>query len=307
MILSVSRRTDVPCYYSQWFVNRLKDGYVLTRNPFNNAQISKIHLTPDVIDCIVFWTKDAKNTIPYLKNIDKMGYSYYFQFTITPYDKDIERNLREKTDIENTFIELSKLIGKDRVLWRYDPIILNDNLTIDYHKNQFERMCEKLHSYTNSVTISFVDLYKKVKTDLIREISESEMIELAEFMGETARKYNMEIKTCSEKLDFSKYGIAKGSCIDKNTIEKICGANINLKPDKNQRDGCGCIESVDIGAYNSCLNGCVYCYANHNYSSTLARHKNHNPQNNILIGNVLPNEKISTKNYKSNIENQISF
>ncbi len=130
MIVSASRRTDIPCYYSDWLINRLKEGFVLTRNPMNYSQVSRISLSPDVVDCIVFWTKDAKNIIPHLKIIDNMGYKYYFQFTLTPYDYTIEKNLRDKKDIVNTFIELSNLIGKERVLWRYDPIILNNRLSM---------------------------------------------------------------------------------------------------------------------------------------------------------------------------------
>src|SRR5665647_2342080 len=116
MILSASRRTDIPAYYSEWFMNRLQSGYVLTRNPMNHAQISKITLSPDVVDCTVFWTKDPVNMLGKLPLLDKMGYKYYFQFTLTPYGKDIERSLRDKSLIIETFIHLSKIIGKDRVL-----------------------------------------------------------------------------------------------------------------------------------------------------------------------------------------------
>lgn len=124
MILSASRRTDIPCYYSEWFINRLKAGYVFTRNPMNHAQISRINLSPDIVDCIVFWTKDPANMLDRLHILDEIGYKYYFQFTLTPYGKEIECSLREKSQIIETFIKLSETIGKDKVLWRYDPIIL---------------------------------------------------------------------------------------------------------------------------------------------------------------------------------------
>ena len=162
MIVSASRRTDIPCYYSDWFINRLNEGYVLTRNPMNHTQVSKIPLSSDVVDCIVFWTKDPKNMLTKLEMLEEMEYKYYFQFTLNPYGNDIEKNLRKKIDIEDTFIFLSKTIGKERVLWRYDPIILNDYLTIGYHKEQFKRLCERLYNYTKNVTISFVDMYRKL-------------------------------------------------------------------------------------------------------------------------------------------------
>jgi hypothetical protein len=235
MILSASRRTDIPCYYSEWLINRLKAGYALTRNPMNHAQLSLIPLTPDVVDCIVFWTKDAKNILPHLNILDKMGYQYYFQFTLTPYDFRIEQNLRNKAEIEDTFIELSDKIGRKRILWRYDPIVLNESLTTSYHKQQFERLCEKLSPYTESVTISFVDTYAKLKTPLIREITAEEMAELSKFIGITAKAYKLTPKACCEKVDLSKYGIEQASCIDKTVLEKVCGCPLDISHDKNQR------------------------------------------------------------------------
>jgi len=307
MILSASRRTDIPCYYSEWFINRLKAGYVLTRNPMNHVQLSKIPLSPDVVDCIVFWTKDAANIIPHLGTIDNMGYKYYFQFALTPYNRTIEKNLRNKADIEKTFIELSKAIGKERVLWRYDPIVINDTLTINYHKAQFKRLCEKLSSYTESVTISFVDTYTKLKTSLIREITAFEISELSAFIGKTAKNYGLNAKACCEKADLTTYGIEKASCIDKAVAEKVCGCPLTLSSDKNQREGCGCMESIDIGAYNTCLNGCVYCYANNSVATIERRNHSHNPNSELLIGTVANGEKITERKVKSYKEKQIEL
>lgn len=307
MIISASRRTDIPAFYSEWFVNRLKAGYVLARNPFNFASISKIPLSPEIVDCIVFWTKDPDNILSQLPLIDKMGYKYYFQFTLTPYDNIIERNLRQKTNIEDTFINLSNNIGKDKVLWRYDPIILNEFIDINYHKSQFMRLCEKLHNYTNSITISFVDQYSKIKTNLIREITTDEIIELSQFMGSTAKCYGLELNTCSEQMDLSKYGIGRSSCIDKKIIEKICSCSLNVKQDKNQRSECGCFESIDIGAYNTCKNGCIYCYANYSEISVKNNTANHNPNGELLIGEVLDGEKITSRVVKSHKNMQLIF
>lgn len=295
MILSASRRTDIPCYYSEWFINRLKEGYVLTRNPMNHSQVSKIELSPDIIDCIVFWTKDAKNIMPYLKILESMKYNYCFQFTITPYGRNIEKNLREKAEIEDTFIALSNAIGKDRVSWRYDPIILNEDLTINYHKDKFERLCDKLYKNTGSVTISFVDLYKKLKTNIVRTICEIEMAELGEFIGQTAKKYGLTAKACCEKMDLTAFGIEKASCIDCTVIEKICGYKLDIKTDKNQRENCGCAESIDVGTYNTCKNGCVYCYANHCENSVEANMKMHNSNSEMLNDALKAGEKVKDR------------
>ncbi|HBR31012.1 MAG TPA: DUF1848 domain-containing protein [Clostridiales bacterium] len=300
MILSASRRTDIPCYYSEWFMNRIRAGYVLTRNPMNHAQLSRIPLSPDVVDCIVFWTKDAANMLSHLDELDERGYKYYFQFTLTPYGRDIERNLCLKSKIEDTFVVLSKRIGRERVVWRYDPIILNITLNIEYHKAQFVRMCDKLSSYTDTVTISFVDMYSKLKTNLIRPITEDEIAELAEFIGKTAKEHGIRAVACCEKYDLTKYGIGQSSCIDRERIEKVCGYLLDVNADKNQRDCCGCAESIDIGAYNTCPNGCVYCYANDRSSTTLRRHESHSPESEMLIGTVANGEKITDRKVKTN-------
>lgn len=286
MIISASRRTDIPCYYGEWFLNRLKEGYVLVRNPFNHSQVYKTPLGSDVVDCIVFWTKDPKNFLPYLSEVDDMGYKYYFQFTLTPYGKDIERNMRDKNDVVKTFIELSEMIGKDKVVWRYDPVLLAHYIDIDYHKRQFAYLCERLASHTKIVVVSYVDRYSKIKSDYVRDIAIEEIFELSEFMGKTAREYGLAPKACCEELDLTAYGIQKSSCIDKELVESICGYGLNVKQDRSQRKNCGCVESIDIGVYNTCMNGCIYCYANYSIDSCKARFIKHDPLGEMLFGNV---------------------
>lgn len=283
MILSASRRTDIPAFYSEWFMNRLRMGYLLTRNPFNPAQIRRIDLSPQKIDCIVFWTKDPAPLLSALDEIDKMGYRYYFQFTLTPYDRVIERNLRPKEELIETFVELSKRLGRNRLFWRYDPIILNDSLTTDFHVRHFTELCERLCTYTNNVTISFVDLYHKLKTSLIREIAVDEIIEVSRTFSNIAEQHRISVRACCEQTDLSQYGIHPASCIDHEVVETLCGHTVVAKPDKNQRPGCGCISSVDVGVYNTCKNGCVYCYANYSLASVEANSARHNPMGDFLI------------------------
>ena len=307
MILSASRRTDIPAYYSEWLINRLRAGFVLTRNPMNHAQVSKILLSPDVVDCIVFWTKDPQNMLDKLDVLDELGYRYYFQFTLTPYDKSVEKGLRDKEEILKTFCELSDRIGKDKVVWRYDPIILNDKFDFDFHKEQFSRLCIKLGKYTRQCTISFVDLYPKLKTDILREISMDEMIELGKMISSTAKDFGIAAKACCEKSFLYEYGIQQASCIDKGLIESICGYSLDIKRDKNQRDSCGCYESIDIGAYNTCRNGCIYCYANYSDVYVVNNCKKHDPQGELLIGRVGDNEKITTRNVKTSKDGQMKL
>ena len=307
MIISASRRTDIPCYYAEWFMNRMRAGYVLTRNPMNHAQISKIPLTPDVVDAIVFWTKDPLKLMPYLDELDGMGYYYYFQFTLTPYGRDLEKNLRPKEALEKTFIRLSQRIGRERVVWRYDPIILNQQLDIRYHMEQFRRMCGKLSPYTDTVTVSFVDLYAKLKTPLIRPITREEMEALAAFFGCVSKEAGLNAVTCCENGDFSKYGILPPHCIDKARLERILGCPLEVRPDSHPRRGCGCYESIDIGAYHTCRNGCIYCYANGSDAAATRNWADHDPKGELLLGQILPGEQVKERKVKSNKLEQTSL
>ena len=276
-------------------MNRIRAGYVLTRNPFNHAQLSSVPLSPELVDCIVFWTKDAANLLPFLGELDALGYNYYFQYTLTPYDSRMERNLRPKSDIVATFQQLSRQVGCERMVWRYDPIVLNDELTVDYHKREFDQLCQALARFSDTVTISFVDLYPKVKTALVREISEEEIEELAAHIGETAARFGLEATACCERMDLTRFGISRASCIDRVRIEKITGRTLNLKQDKNQRQGCGCVSSIDIGAYGTCTNGCVYCYANRSTDSAMRRFEQHDPAGELLFGTVAEGETITPR------------
>lgn len=283
MIISASRRTDIPCYYSDWLLGRIEAGYALTRNPFNPAQTKRVSLLPEDVDCFVFWTKDPQKMLSCLPFLDSMGYRYYFQFTLTPYGNAIEKNLRGKSEILKTFITLSEALGKERVLWRYDPIILGGELDIPYHRKAFEKLCGTLSEYTALVTISFLDMYSKLKSELLREIQEAEMHELAAVVSEIAGKFSLPVKACCESLDLSAYGIQKAACIDRELIESISGHPIAAKADKNQRANCGCVESTDIGAYSTCENGCVYCYANKTPALAARNRLRHDPSGEALV------------------------
>ena len=276
MILSVSRRTDIPNYYSDWFVNRIKEGFLYVRNPMNAHQISKIDLSPDVVDCIVFWTKNPANMLEKLEYLK--DYIYYFQFTLTGYGKDIEPNLPDKR---------KELIPT------------------------FKEIANSLADYTERVVISFVDLYTKTQRNTkkldIRQMTSDEMISMAAQMAQIASKYNLVVESCAEQIDLQKVGVQHGSCIDKKLVEKILGCKLIVEKDKNQREACGCFESVEVGAYNTCLNGCKYCYANFNDEKVKENVRLYNQTSPLLCGNINLEDKITDRKVKSFKDAQLSF
>jgi len=265
MIISASRRTDIPAFYSEWLLNRIKEKYVNVKNPMNEKQVRKINLDPEEVDCIVFWTKNPAAMLDKIQHFK--NYVYYFQFTLNPYDNDIEKNLPPKDEIIENFKRLSDRIGQQRIIWRYDPVLLNDHYTVNYHIEKFGEMTRQLKGYTEKVIFSFIDFYKKIsqnnKLHSIIEISIEEKIIVAESFSKIAKENNLIIETCAEDIDLSQYNIGHAKCIDDCLISKITGKNLSIKKDKNQRLECGCVCSIDIGEYNSCSNGCIYCYANY--------------------------------------------
>jgi len=304
MIISASRRTDIPAFYGEWFMNRLKDGEVLVRNPMNSKQVTRVYLTPEKVDCIVFWTKNPSEFIKYLPQIDSMGYKYYFLFTLTSYDQSVEVNVDKKKKIIDIFKQLSNAVGKEKVIWRYDPILLTASYNKDYHFKWFEYLAQNLSSYTDECIISFLSFYNKVKRnmgDIKCVLPEMPMIELfAEHFARISKKYGISLYTCSHEFDLDKYGIGHAKCVDDQIIEKITGNILRLKKDKSQREECGCVESKDIGAYNSCNHGCIYCYANCSEGKVRLNVSGYDPYSPMLCDSLTGNEKIVDLIVKSN-------
>ena len=308
MIISVSRRTDIPACYAQWFFNRIKEGFALVRNPINPHLISRIKLTPEIVDGIVFWTK---NPLPMIDKLDLLkAYDYYFQFTLTPYGPEIEPGLpSNKDELVHTFCQLSDRIGPERVIWRYDPIMLAAKYTADFHIQAFEKLTRQLHSYTNKCTISFIDVYRKISKRLqefkLLDADEDKLLEVGKAFAEIANSYGMVIDACAEKIDLSPLGIKPARCIDVRLFEKMCGCILKIGKDKNQRPECGCAESVDIGMYNTCLNGCRYCYANYSDATVTANFRKHDPISPLLFGEIGKDDVIRDRDIKSCKEEQI--
>lgn len=307
MILSVSRRTDIPNYYSDWFFNRIKEGFLYVRNPMNHHQVSKIPLGKDIVDCIVFWTKNPSKMIPRLSELS--GYSYYFQYTLNGYDKSIEKHVPDMDESIRIFRELSSKIGKDKVIWRYDPVFISENYLLSSQIERFRYILERIAPYTNTCIISFIDIYVKNSSRLhdIRQLTNDEINEFSKAISQEAEKYSIKIKTCAETVDLACFNIQHGSCIDKQIIEEIIGCQIFGKKDSGQRLECGCIESREVGSYNSCPNGCIYCYANYDESSVIYNLKNHDVDSPLLIGKITNEDKITVPKLKSLKKLQYDF
>lgn len=308
MILSVSRRTDIPSYYSEWFLNRIKEGYLYVRNPMNPHQVSKIIISPEVVDCIVFWTKNPE---PMLGRLEELkDYNYYFQFTLTGYGQDIERNIPHKKErMLPVFQELSRKIGKERVIWRYDPILFSEKYSVEYHIKAFTQMAEALKGYTDKCVISFVDVYAKNKKVMralrIQEKSEAELKEFARSLRKISYENNMVIASCAETIDLTDCGIVHNSCIDRELIEKIIGCKLKVPKDKNQRSVCGCVESIEVGTYDTCRNGCVYCYANNSQAAIDKNCQSYDVNSPILCGRITKEDKITERKVASLKDGQL--
>ncbi len=310
MIISASRRTDIPAFYSDWLFNRLEEGFAYVRNPMNVHQVSEINLSPDVVDCIVFWTKNPK---PMLNRLDELSnYHYYFQFTLNPYAADVESNVPNKgRDVIKTFVELSEKIGANKVVWRYDPILLSEKYTLEYHSKYFEKLAQELKGSFSKCVISFIDIYKKnakcCAENGLSELDNTQIYAVAEEIANIAQKYNFSVVSCAEGVDLSKFSIEHNSCINKVMIEQIIGEKIAVQKDKSQREECGCVESIDIGSYNTCIHGCKYCYANYSMDIVKFNYSLYDSKSPILCGTVSFEDKITKRVAKSLINHQIEL
>ncbi len=310
MILSVSRRTDIPACYSEWFFERLKEGFVYTRNPMNPKQVSRLELSPETLDCIVFWTKNPEPMLERLTELEP--YPYYFQFTLTSYGKDIEANLPHKKEVMiPVFQRLSEGIGSKRVIWRYDPVLFTKTYTPGYHVKAFRQMAEALRGYTGKCVISFVDTYAKNRKQLqelgVYELTKEELEAFAKELCDIAKENGMVMASCAEQIDLAHCGIKHNACIDKQLIEELIGCKLKGTKDKNQRSECGCMECIDIGTYHTCGNGCAYCYANHSEEQVKKNMEKYNVHSPLLCGKIEAEDKVTERKIVSLKEEQISL
>lgn len=305
MILQTGMRTDIPAFYFEWFINRVKEGYVLVRNPYNPSAVTKYQINPDVVDLIAFCTK---NPAPMLQHMDLLKpYGQYWFVTITPYGKEIEPNVPDKKQVLEDFKTLSKIVGMDSIGWRYDPIFINDKYNLDFHFKVFEKMAKALSGCTNTCIISFIDLYKKVIKNFpqARMVSREERLQIGKTFAEIGRKYGITIKTCAEGNELEPFGIDCSGCLTQSVYEKALHTRLDMPKRKGQRAECACFFGNDIGAYDTCRHFCRYCYANSDRKAVLNNSKLHNSESPFLIGGHRIGDKITEAKQESWIDNQL--
>ena len=299
MIINTGQRTDIPAFYSEWFANRLREGFVCVRNPYYPDQVSRDRLDPSVVDCIGFCTK---NPAPMFKHMDLLkDYGQYWFVTITPYGRDIEPNVKDKHELLEDFKKLSGIVGVNSMGWRYDPIFITDKYSIEYHLRAFEKMATALEGCTETAVISFIDLYAKVKSNFpeAREVTKDERLFLGKEMVRIAKSHGMTLKPCAEGDDLAQFGADCGGCMRISDYEKAIGKKLNAPKKKGARAECSCYLTCDIGAYNTCKHLCKYCYANAEPSKVLAQSRRHDPTSPFLIGNYEKSDVINDVQQKS--------
>ncbi|OON85227.1 hypothetical protein BXO88_13235 [Oribacterium sp. C9] len=307
MIINTGQRTDIPAFYSEWFSRRLKEGFVCVRNPYNPEQVSRYRLSPDVVDVIGFCTK---NPSPMFKYMDLLKpYGQYWFVTITPYGRDIEPNVPDKHKLIEDFKKLSQMVGKNSMGWRYDPIFISDRYTEEYHIHAFEQIASALHGCAETVVISFIDLFPKVRRNFpeAREISKDQRLRLGKEMIKIASLHGMTVKPCAEGDELSEYGADCGGCMRISDYEKAIGKRLDAPKKKGARAECSCYITCDIGAYNTCKHLCKYCYANAEPEIVLSQSRLHDPKSPFLIGNYSDGDKIHDVAQKSWVNGQMEL
>jgi len=288
MILMISGRTDIIGFYYPWLVKRIEEGYVDTRNPFNPNQVYR-YLFKDV-DALMLCTK---NPLPLLKNPQPvLQFPTILHVTLTPYGKDLEPHVPKKMEIIEAIKALSKMMGKDKIVIRYDPIVITEKYTIEQHGKSFANLVSMLHDYVSHFIISFVDDYKNTRAHEILPLTKKQMEGIGEAFLPTIQKYGVKVQTCAETIDLRHYGIVKGECLSQDDMAMLLGRRLEWPIDDFKREQCRCVLTRDIGAYNSCLHFCKYCYANFDEKQIKTNFQNHDMNSSLLIGRLNGNENI---------------
>ncbi len=307
MIINTGQRTDIPAFYSEWFVNRLKAGFVLVRNPYNPASVTRYRLTPDVVDLIGFCTKNPAPMLPHLDLLRPFG--QYWYVTITPYGKDIEPRVPGKLQVLDSFKRLSDSVGIRRVGWRYDPVFISRDWPPERHLRAFEYMAKELSGYTRTAVISFIDLYEKTKRNFpeVRSVSPEDRLFLGKAMTETGRQYGMTVRPCGEGDELAQFGADCSGCMTVSMYEQALQQRLKVPRLQPARKECACYLGGDIGAYNTCGHLCRYCYANYDAGTVKANMKLHDPESPLLIGHLRPGDEVHEAKQESWIDPQIGM
>ena len=299
MMINTGMRTDIPAFYSKWLANRIGEGYVLVRNPYFPEQVTRYRLSPDVVDVLVFCTK---NPAPMFERMDVLGPFRQFWFvTITPYGKDIEPNVPDWEEAAESFRRLSGQVGSRAMSWRYDPVFVSEKYDLDFHKMMFERMAERLEGTTEQAVISFIDLYDKTRRNFpeARTVSAEERAVLAESFARSGKQHGMTVRGCCEGTGLARYGLDVGGCITKEILERAIGEELAVPKPASLRASCSCVFGNDIGVYNTCRHFCKYCYANYDKKTVLDNQQMHDPSSPFMIGSYREGDRISDAKQKS--------
>ncbi len=308
MILQTGMRTDIPAFYSTWFMNRVREGYVCTRNPYNPSQVTKYRISPNVVDMIGFCTKNPAPMLPCLEEL--RPYGQYWFVTITPYGKETEPFVPDKEKVLEDFRRLSETVGADACGWRYDPIFISETYTAERHLAEFEHMASVLSGYTHSCVISFIDLYAKTKRNFpeAKRVTREERLMLGKEMVRIGKQYDMVIRPCAEGTELAAYGADCSGCVTQKIYEQAIGSRLIIpKSVKSQRAECACVFGRDIGQYNTCGHLCRYCYANEDKELVLRNMKLHDPSSPFLIGGPEPGDSIHEAEQQAWRDNQMSI
>jgi len=295
VIISASRRTDIPAFYPTWFLNRIKAGYCVVPNPFNHQLVNRVSLVLEDVDVVVFWTRNPRPLLKYLDELDARGYRYYFQYTLLDYPHMIDPYAPPLKSRIRTMYELAERVGPERVIWRYDPIVFSQATPVDFHRRAFEQIARALRGAAQRVVISILTPYAKIQKRLGEmsrqgapllpfDGSESWFGVLMEDLAVVADANGMEILSCASQLDLGGYGIRPGKCVDDDYIKRVFGVDVSQTKDPGQRKACGCVISKDIGMYDSCLFGCQYCYATSSFERSRENYAKHNSDSPSLLG-----------------------
>ena len=303
MIINVGGRTDIVNYYTPWLLNRLSEGYAYSRNPFARENVYKLSLKPEDVDCLLFC---SKNYQPILEHIDGIGekYNILCNYTITAYGKDIEPKVPSINQSIKTLKRLSDIVGSNKILWRYDPILLSEKYTVEKHLETFEYMAEKISPLVYRCIFSFVDMYKKVEENMpeIIPLTGKDKVELLKGIGEISERYNLYTQSCATNESYEKYNIHAAGCTTREILEHAHGVIYKNVKASGIRKNCHCIPSRDIGAYNSCLSECKYCYANRKPDMPKNVIKLHDEKSPLLLGHLKEDDNLIETKLMSYIE-----
>ena len=308
MIINTGSRTDIPAYFSSWFYRRIEEGYVMVRNPYYPEQVTRYALNPAVVDALSFCTKNPGPMLNRLAELRAFGQFWYV--TITPYGKEIEPGVPDKEKVMDSFCRLAEIAGVRAVGWRYDPIFITEKYSLDFHLKAFRQMAGRLAGHTRRCVISFIDLYEKTRRNFpgVRSVTKEERRIIGREFAAVGREYGIRLYTCCEGDELEVYGIDPSGCMTKEVIEEAIGRRLAVpKGLKPAREGCRCLLGSDIGVYNSCPHGCLYCYANYDKKTVEANLRLHDSSSPFLIGGMREGDRVTEARQVSWADDQLSL